>query len=486
MIMWVPMGSMKFWSTIWKRRNPLLWHWVISVASVWTFMGRFQLDLKHLRRECREHFGSTQSGLCTFCGKYMDLAQLWRCPVTWCTVCRGMPQDCIDHMRKAHSIPATVKAANLACWFPPWTVSREQWTSIMRSSVSGVAVDTLLFSRIGVPLFHRYRVFSRPGTHVAFRGTYLTRIRTFLRNLMPHLWDPVIVVAPGRLLSSSQPSTSRQPGSLVRKSALAAAVSAASLTPVVVRSLRSSPRAILALMDLVLPRFAIPEPQSERPRSPWIVTSESPAPLRLPAPLRSPSLFLSLDTLSSAESAGPGDVSAHPICISDMSSHSGDPDQVLSDDDLPPEVRVVDLPLEGRVDFTSYASCVCADVALFASGGFPCPVSAAAGASGGTVYGRDGIMASSDGSGLSRACAGFVLQCVHELSVLFPGWAGSIREVTVYIIVLAGRHSSVAGDRSPAFTNDCHQSCYELTLIRLVGWHRLVSCNVILWWIDHW
>ena len=77
-------------------------------------------------------------------------------------------------MRKAHNTPATVKAANLARWFPPWTVSREQWTLIMRSSVSGITADALLFSRIGVPLFHRHSVFSRPGTHVAFRGTYMT------------------------------------------------------------------------------------------------------------------------------------------------------------------------------------------------------------------------------------------------------------------------------------------------------------------------
>ena len=50
------------------------------------------------------------------------------------------------------------------------------------SSVSGIDADTLLFSPIGVPLFHQYRVFSRPGTHVAFRGTYLTRIQTFLEE----------------------------------------------------------------------------------------------------------------------------------------------------------------------------------------------------------------------------------------------------------------------------------------------------------------
>ena len=51
-----------------------------------------------------------------------------------------------------------------------------------RPAVSGVAVDTLLFSRIGVPLFHRYRVFDRAGTHGAFRGTYMRRMHTFLEE----------------------------------------------------------------------------------------------------------------------------------------------------------------------------------------------------------------------------------------------------------------------------------------------------------------
>ena len=155
-------------------------------------MGRYQFELDQMRKECKEQFGSTQSGSCTFCGKYiqqnlgrhvvcyhMDLAQLWRCPVTWCTVWKGTPQDCIDHMRKAHNVLAL---ANLARWFPPWTVSREYWTNIMRSDVSGIAVDTSLFSRIGVPLFHRYQVFSQSGTHVAFRGSYMQGIRMFLEE----------------------------------------------------------------------------------------------------------------------------------------------------------------------------------------------------------------------------------------------------------------------------------------------------------------
>ena len=138
---------------------------------------------------------SLDSGVCTTCGKHiqqnlgrhvalyhMELAQLWRCPVTWCTVWKGTVQDCGDHMRRAHDIPPLVKAANLARWFPPWTVTREQWSSMTRPAVSGIAVDTMLFSRIGMPLFHRYRVFDRQGTHGAFRGTYMQRLRTFLEE----------------------------------------------------------------------------------------------------------------------------------------------------------------------------------------------------------------------------------------------------------------------------------------------------------------
>ena len=63
-------------------------------------------------------------------------------------------------------------------------------------------------------------------------------------------------------------------------------------------------------------------------------------------------------------SAGPGDVSDHPICISDVFSHSGDPDQVLSEDDFGFSVWVK------RMLWRLLSTC-----------------------SGGTVYGRDGIMA---------------------------------------------------------------------------------------------
>ena len=130
-------------------------------------------------------------------------------------------------------------------------MSREQWALIMRSSVSGVAVDALLFNQIGVPLFHRYGVFSQPGTHVAFCGMNMTRIRTFLeesdaaslrarhrrraRAIASRMSQTDSQETCGREPdSSSQPSTSRRPGSRVRKSAQAAAAAAASVTARVV------------------------------------------------------------------------------------------------------------------------------------------------------------------------------------------------------------------------------------------------------------
>ena len=163
--------------------------------DLFSFVGRYQLELEQMRKVCRDRFGLAAAGTCPTCDKYiqvslgkhvalyhLDLAQLWCCPVDWCPVWKGTSQDCVDHMRKAHNTPISVKAGNLAPWFPPWTVTREQWHSMSRPSVSGIAIGTFLFSRIGMPLFHRYRVFDRLGSHPAFREPYMSRLFTFLKE----------------------------------------------------------------------------------------------------------------------------------------------------------------------------------------------------------------------------------------------------------------------------------------------------------------
>ena len=108
------------------------------LKDLFSFIGRYQLELEQMRKACRDRFGPAAAGTCPTCDKYiqvnlgehvalyhLDLAQLWRCPVDWCPVWKGTSQECVDHMRKAHNTPISVKAGNLARWFPPWTVTRE-------------------------------------------------------------------------------------------------------------------------------------------------------------------------------------------------------------------------------------------------------------------------------------------------------------------------------------------------------------------------
>ena len=47
----------------------LLLDWL---KTLFMFMSRYQFDLDRLWKECRERFGSTQSGTCTTCGEHIQ------------------------------------------------------------------------------------------------------------------------------------------------------------------------------------------------------------------------------------------------------------------------------------------------------------------------------------------------------------------------------------------------------------------------------
>ena len=77
--------------------------WPLSVVSG---MSRKQTDLELIRHECKWRFRGSRTGCCLHCGMiikndmvrhvssfHLDLAQLWRCPVTWCTQWKDTPQD---------------------------------------------------------------------------------------------------------------------------------------------------------------------------------------------------------------------------------------------------------------------------------------------------------------------------------------------------------------------------------------------------------
>ena len=158
--------------------------------AIFAFMTRYQQDLEHKRRECKERVGCTQSGnIVVNIFRWIWVSTLlfttWNLELpgdVWYMVWKGTAQDCIDHMRRTHKVPLSVKAANLAKYFPAWTFTRDQWSKMLMPCISGVVIDTLLFSRVGSPLCHRYQLISHTGSHAAFRGTYLKRLWTFIEE----------------------------------------------------------------------------------------------------------------------------------------------------------------------------------------------------------------------------------------------------------------------------------------------------------------
>ena len=341
-----------------------------------TFVGRYQLQLEQMRKECGDRFEGISSGACPTCEKFiqvnlgrhvamfhLDLAQLWRCPVGWCPVWKGTSQDCIDHMRKAHNSPMTMKAGNLSRWFPPWTVTREQWHNMSRPSVSGIAIDTFLFSRIGIPLLHRYRVFDRFGSHPAFRTPYMKNIFLFLkesdseairrshrrraRELAAEMSQPASVTR--KVMSMTVRSGRAPQGTVVSNrmdkpedTLLVRPAAGASGSSGIARYGRSREEdTVQALMDLSLPRFTRLEDGRLPKTKLWPITEQppsSPASVRDDLVTRTPSPCYQLDDLTSVSSAGGTTKTDYRLSLVTDSSLSVTPVGSIvsfSDDDLP-------------------------------------------------------------------------------------------------------------------------------------------------------
>ena len=154
--------------------------------------------------------------------------------------------------------------------------------------VSGVAIDTLLFSHVGSPLCHRYRLISRTGSHMAFRGTYLKHLWSFIEEMdsaerrqgprglsqrvsarMVKSTDSPAVIPPRAAVGHRSVSHGRRPRRL--KGSVSAS-----------QGFRLSERpsaemsSVQALMELTLPRFTMAEGTRGKHR-PWPVAKEAPA-----------------------------------------------------------------------------------------------------------------------------------------------------------------------------------------------------------------
>ena len=158
--------------------------------AVISHMGWCQQELKEMRAAAKQRFRQSRPSCCTYCGIWIKcdmyrhmmrfhliLAQLWRCPVSWCTVWKGTPQDCMDHIRGAHDVPWEIKSASLEKYLPPWTVTRKVWSDSLTAQHSGISTDVLLFSGIHLSL-HHYRIHKRGLPHIAFRRNYLSQLHT--------------------------------------------------------------------------------------------------------------------------------------------------------------------------------------------------------------------------------------------------------------------------------------------------------------------
>ena len=161
--------------------------------GIFNHMKWFQQDVELMRKEAKRGFTQSRLMPCKYCGKvircnmyrhvarlHLDLAQLWRCPVSWCTVWKGTPQDCMEHLRNGHDVPWISKTASIERFVPPWTVCRELWTESLRLEHSGISTDIMLFSDLDLSLTHHYKVYRGGLPHATFRGDYMARLRALL------------------------------------------------------------------------------------------------------------------------------------------------------------------------------------------------------------------------------------------------------------------------------------------------------------------
>ena len=216
--------------------------------------------------------------------------------------------------------------------------------------ISGVAINTLLFSRVGSPLFHRYRIISRTGSHTAFRGTYMRRLHAFLeeshsavmrrlrRQLAQELAARISLSVDSPASVPSRSAVGHRSVSRTRRSLrLKGGRGDSSMRPESGCWPPAEVSTVQALMDLALPRFAGLGDGPRQVHPPWSIASDSPASpatcrldtsgeedSRLPVHQMSvSSACLNLDMLSSSsdddsnDSAGLGDLSITLLCDSE-------------------------------------------------------------------------------------------------------------------------------------------------------------------------
>ena len=158
-------------------------------AEVFSHMKWYQQDLEQMRKSAKKQYSQTRPMPCRFCGKvirvdmyrhvarlHLDLVQLWRCPIAWCTTWKGSPQDCLEHLRNGHDAPWISKTASIEKYAPPWTVRRQLWTDSLLAEHSGISRTCCCSVRSVC------RVYRGGLPHAVFHTDYIDRLRSLLRS----------------------------------------------------------------------------------------------------------------------------------------------------------------------------------------------------------------------------------------------------------------------------------------------------------------
>ena len=108
----------------------------------------------------------------------------------------------MDHIRLQHHVGLSVKTANLGKWFPPWTVTRIAWSAALKSNVSGISTDVVLFSEQG-PSWSTTNVYGDFVSNGSLRGTFMAKLSDFTNR----------ACAEARSVAKHGRNSSAQPGS---------------------------------------------------------------------------------------------------------------------------------------------------------------------------------------------------------------------------------------------------------------------------------
>ena len=106
----------------------LIHKWPPAVINHMTWR---QQEIELMRKVAKIKFRQKHLTPCTFYGtiiksdmyrhvarRHLELAQLWRCPMSWCTVWRGTPQDLMDNILDGHNVPGEIRRVSLVNAFP--------------------------------------------------------------------------------------------------------------------------------------------------------------------------------------------------------------------------------------------------------------------------------------------------------------------------------------------------------------------------------